>query len=365
VITLLNPNTSTCPVFRSRRDAEINLGIYRRVPVLVKEGDPKANHWGVAFMRMFDMSNDSHLFHTREPLEEDGWSLEGNVCVRGDKRMLPLYEAKMLHHYDHRWATYNEDGSTRDLTVEEKQSPDAVVLPRYWVSEGATATGEFDKNGDPIMEPGVQTKLEAAGWDRDWLLGWRDICRATDERTAIMGAFPRSAVGNNLPVSIMKPELADAGAGLIGSLSSFIFDFCARLKVGGTHLNFFISHQLPVLGPDRIEFFLDFIRSRVVELCYTSNGIKGFALDLGDKSEPFQWDEGRRSVIRAELDALFFHLYGINRDDVDYIMETFPIVKRKDVERYGTYRTKERILEIYDRMAEVGVSQDTPLVDGE
>ena len=70
-------------------------------------------------------------------------------------------------------------------------------------------------------------------------------------------------------------------------------------------------------------------------------------------------------VMRAELDALFFHLYGINRDDVDYIMDTFPIVKRKDEDQYGTYRTKERILEIYDRMAEVGVSQDTPLVDGE
>ncbi|HIY40740.1 MAG TPA: N-6 DNA methylase, partial [Candidatus Nocardiopsis merdipullorum] len=124
-ITLLNPNTGTCPVFRSRRDAEITLDIYRRVPVLVKEGDPEGNPWGVSFMRMFDMSNDSHLFHTREQLEEDGWSLEGNVFVRGDKRMLPLYEAKMLHHYDHRWATYNEDGSTRDFTLEEKQDPDA------------------------------------------------------------------------------------------------------------------------------------------------------------------------------------------------------------------------------------------------
>ncbi len=364
-ITLLNPNTGTCPVFRSRRDAEITLDIYRRVPVLVKEGDPEGNPWGVSFMTMFHMSNDSHLFHTREQLEKDGWSLEGNVFTRGDKRMLPLYEAKMLHHYDHRWATYTESGDVRDLTLEEKQEPNAVAMPRYWVSEESTATGEFDKNGDPIMAPGVQAKLESVGWGRGWLLGWRDICRATDERTAIIGAFPRSAVGNNLPISIMDPELADVGVGLIGSLSSFIFDFCARLKVGGTHLNFFISHQLPVLGPGKISVFLDFIRPRVVELGYASNDIKEFSLDLGDKSESFRWDEERRAVMRAELDALFFHLYGINRDDVDYIMETFPIVKRKDVAEYGTYRTKERILEIYDRMAEAGVSQDTPLVDGE
>ena len=86
-ITLLNPNTGTCPVFRSRRDAEITLGIYRRVPVLIDEakvaaGDPDGNPWGVSFMRMFDMSNDSHLFRTREELEADGWTLVGNVFER-------------------------------------------------------------------------------------------------------------------------------------------------------------------------------------------------------------------------------------------------------------------------------------------
>lgn len=81
-ITLLNPNTGTCPVFRSRRDAEITLGIYRRVPVLIKEADPNGNPWGISFMRMFDMSNDSHLFHTREELEADGWTLNGNVFER-------------------------------------------------------------------------------------------------------------------------------------------------------------------------------------------------------------------------------------------------------------------------------------------
>src|SRR5699024_12676701 len=115
----------------------------------------------------------------------------------GDKRMLPLYEAKMLHHYDHRWATYNEDGSTRDFTLEEKQDPDAVVLPRYWVSEGASATGEFDKNGDPIMEPGVQTKLDCVGWDSEWVLGGRDGCRATGERGWVSAAPPKSALGRS------------------------------------------------------------------------------------------------------------------------------------------------------------------------
>lgn len=83
-IQLLNPNTGTCPVFRTRRDAEITLGIYRRVPVLIKEGDPDGNPWGIKFMTMFHMSNDSHLFHTREELEADGWVLNGNVFEKTD-----------------------------------------------------------------------------------------------------------------------------------------------------------------------------------------------------------------------------------------------------------------------------------------
>lgn len=86
---------------------------------------------------------------------------------------------------------------------------------------------------------------------------------------------------------------------------------------------------------------------------------------MGDEGAPFRWDEERRAIIRAELDALFFHLDGINREDVDCILDTFPIVKRKDEAKYGTYRTKDLILEVYDRMAGAGVSCGNPLIGGE
>src|SRR5690606_11455285 len=307
----LNPNTGTCPVFRSRRDAEITLGIYRRVPVLVREGVPDGNPWGVSFMRMFDMSNDSHLFRTREELEAGGWGLQGNIFVKGGQRMLPLYEAKMLHHYDHRWATYTEEDGIRDLSREEKRKPNTVVMPRYWVSESGTDVGRKDRGGKPVLGVGVQSRLDSVGWDRGWLLGWRDICRSTDERTAISGIFPKSAVGNNLPVSVLGPGVRFAVAGLVSCVSSMVFDFCARLKVGGTHLNFFITHQLPVISVGEIEPFLKFVNPRVLELAFVEWRMEGFAEDMGDLGGPFRWDEGRRSVIRAELDALFFHLYGI------------------------------------------------------
>ncbi|MFW0786138.1 DNA methyltransferase [Gordonia sp. CPCC 206044] len=324
-IKLLNPNTGTCPIFRSRRDAEITLGIYKRVPVLINENDPvNGNPWGISFMRMFDMSNDSHLFHTREQLEADGWVLNGNVFEKQPpppppnsrrERMLPLYEAKMIHHFDYRWATYEPDGTTRLVTAEEKADSTFVVMPRYWVAEKL-----------------VDERLKGR-WDDDSLLGWRDICRSTDERTMIASAFPRTAVNHKLPLAFTPHT--DKLAGL---WSSFAFDYIARQKVGGTSMTYFYLKQLPAPAPNQVT------ESTRLSTSITSASLR---LQAGTAGR----DDHRRAL-RAELDAACFHLYGIERYDVDYIMNTFPIVKRKDEAEFGEYRTKRLILEIYDAMTE-------------
>ncbi|MEU6071227.1 DNA methyltransferase [Streptomyces sp. NPDC047082] len=343
-ISLLNPNTGTCPVFRTRRDAQITLDIYRRIPILINDENPNLNSWPIELGRMFHMSEDSHLFHSREQLEGEGWTLTGNTFIRGKDRMLPLYEAKMLHHYDHRWATYSAEGPTRDLCLAEKQDPAATALPRYWVTSDE-----------------VQAQLIRKAWDRNWLLGWRDICRATDERTVISTAWPVTGVGDKYLLA-----MADAGCGLLQAIwSSLVFDYVARQKIGGTGLKYFILRQLPVLSYPQIAVHTAFITPRLLELTYTTHDMAGFAHDLGDSGTPFCWDEARRLLIRAELDALFFHLYGISGEDADYILDTFPIVRRKDEARYGSFRTKELILAEYDRMAAAGVSLENPLVDGE
>jgi len=342
-IALLNPNTRTCPIFRSKRDADITKAIYRRVPVLIDESKEEAgNPWGIKFATMFHMANDSHLFRTREDLEGEGWELRGNIFHRGEVRCLPLYEAKLIHHYDHRWATY-DNGETRDLTAAEKNDPDRVILPRYWV---------------PASE--VQARL-AGKWDRPWLLGWRDITNTTNERTVIAGVVPLVGVGNNFPIILIGDNQAFWVAGLVINLSSACYDYIARQNVGGTHLNFFIFKQLPVLPPSAYTAAFawlsgaslkDLLTPRILELTYTAHDLALFAQDLGYTGPPFRWDEERRFLIRCELDALYFHLYGINREDADYILETFPIVKRKDEQRYGEYRTKRVILECYDAMAQ-------------
>ena len=138
---------------------------------------------------------------------------------------------------------------------------------------------------------------------------------------------------------------------LIANLSSFVLDYIMRQRVGGVALNFFAMKQIPLIPTYRYnDKLIEFIKSRVLELVYTSWNIKQFALSAKCDHPPFIWDEERRFLIRCELDALYFKLYGLSREETDYVMETFPIVKRKDIDKHGEYRTKRIILEIFDEM---------------
>ncbi|MFC9529111.1 Eco57I restriction-modification methylase domain-containing protein [Streptomyces sp. NPDC056975] len=368
-ILRVNPNTGTSPIFSSRRDADIALGIYRRVPVLIDETKgTDGNPWNISFMTMFHMSNDSHLFRpsaqdgeTLEDLLKGGWDFEGNVLVRGEQRLLPLYEAKMLHHYDHRFSTY-ENATEKQLnertlprfTVEQHQDASAVSLPRYWVPEQDVPTGEVDKTGKPIMEPGVRSRLAAKGWDREWVMGFRKICRASDERSAITYAFPRAGLGDS--GNILIPRSVEHSALLYSNSVSMVLDYVLRQKLGGTNLNFFQFEQLPFIAPEAISQHASSLVPRILELTYTATDMAPFARDLGDTGTPFRWDTDRRAVIRAELDALFFHLYGISRDDTAYILDTFNGVRDNDMKAHGEYRTKNLILAEYDRMAADGLT---------
>ena len=142
---LFNPNTRNCPIFRSHRDMEIARKMYQRAGVLWKEArdcEPEVNPWGVKFSTMFHMSNDSGLFRTRRQLEEEGWNLQGNVFVLDGECYVPLYEAKLFHQYDHRFATFDgvslediKNGNPRNVLSDEKENPGFVVVPRYWIHE--------------------------------------------------------------------------------------------------------------------------------------------------------------------------------------------------------------------------------------
>ena len=253
----------------------------------------------------------------------------------------------MVHHFDHRFGDYRDhpEGSENlilpDVPLERLQIPDYATHGRYWVR-----TSDVEGRLDGI-------------WQRTWLFGWRDVTKAQNERTVVASLIPSVAVGNKFPIIVptVAPSLV---ACLYGSLCSFALDYAARQKMGGTSLNYFILKQLPILGPGTYAAeapwhpgtsHKEWILPRVLELTYTAWDLEGFARDVGYIGPPFRWDSDRRLHLRCELDAAFFHLYGLSREDVGYVMETFPIVRKNDEKAHGEYRTKRVILELFDALA--------------
>lgn len=342
---LINPNTLTCPIFRSERDAELTKKIYRVAPVLIDEGRTDGNPWGIRFMTMFHMSNDSHLF--------------GDAPGEGK---IPLYEAKLIHQFDQRWATYDGDGSIRDVHDDEKVNPDFVVMPRYWVEDSEVAQRIADRE-----------------WKKHWLIGFRGITNATNERTVISTVISLAGAGNSMPITVFdgdqEPRLY---AALLGNMCSLVFDFVARQKVGGANLNFFIFQQFSAFPLTSYnDDHLIFIAPRVLELTYTTHDLAPWARDLGYDGPPFAFNPERRSILRAELDAFYARLYGLTRDElryildpadvmgVDYPSETFRVLKERELREFGEYRTGNLVLREFDRMmlAEASVEPYSSLLN--
>jgi hypothetical protein len=277
---------------------------------------------------MFDMANDSALFKRRAELVEDGWALDGNMFRRDEESYLPLYEGKMFHQFDHRFATYVDDNDTRVLSDEEKADPKCAALPRYWV-------------------PSTQVTTTSA-------VVWRRVARSNDERSIVASRLPGVGVGDSgFIASVASPVHATL---LESIFCSFAFDFVARQKLGGVNANFFVFEQLPLPTPailgaqarwDVNSRATEWLLPRGVELSCTSV----YMPSMVASGSVFRWDPARRELIRSELDAALFHLYEIKRDDVAYVMETFPIVKRHDQAVYDEYRTKRLILEAFDAMS--------------
>jgi hypothetical protein len=256
--------------------------------------------------------------------------------------------------YNHRASSYDERNEGRgyrvlpETPIEKLQDPGYTPLPFYWVS-----TYELEK------------RLSAQNWPAKWLLGYSEVASATNRRTFVSTIIPRVAVGHKTHLIFPDfPRLSGNLVGaLVGNLSSIVFDYLARQKVGGISLSLFIVRQLPALSP---KFYgpsdLEFIGERILELTYTSHDLKPWAEDLGYNGPPFRFDPERRALLRAELDAFYAHLYGLNRDELRYILdpadvmgpdypsETFRVLKTNEIRQFGEYRTQRLVLEAWDRL---------------
>lgn len=348
-MALLNPNTKTCPIFRTRRDADLTKRIYKRVPILIDENrESGGNPWGIKFLTMFHQTNDAELFHTAEQLKKMGFKRQGNQWKKHRQQFLPLYEAKMVQAYDHRAASvvvepdnWMRQGQTAKTSLVSHQNPEFTVEPRWWISQ------------DDVDEVLGERQDET-------VLCLKDVTSSTNERTMIAAFIPRAGVVNSAPL-VLLDEAIDTRAPccLLANFNSFALDYIARQKVGGLHLNFFIVEQLPVFPPDKYEercpwnqrqTLERWISDRVLKLTCTANDMLPLAKAAGFKEGVHKWKEEERAELMAELDAAYFHLYELSRDDAEYVLSTFSGM-RDGEGGLGFPAPSQLILNNYDRFS--------------
>ena len=345
----VNPNTATAPIFRTRRDAAITRGIYERHPVLVDRSDGKEHKtWPVKYMTMFHMANDSHLFRTAAQLEAAGfYPVQGNRWKRGEELYLPLYEGKMVQAFDHRAASV---GPSTLRTCKRPAQPER---------KASAAQNTRTQLGYRTINTGCLNLKSAGLREHAGVLGFKEITAPTNMRTMIASLIPLVGAGHKLPLLVPYNSGFDgnSAACLLANLNSFGFDYVTRQKVQSTSLSWYMLEQLPVIAPDGYDRRFgektarEIVRDHVLRLSYTAHDMAPFARDLGYDGPPFIWDEEERRHLRARLDALYFHLYGLSKDDAGYILGTFPIVQRQDEAAFGRYRTRELVLAYMNALA--------------
>ena len=378
---LINPNTHTCPVFRSQEDAELAKKIYRKAGVFVLEADKKnGNPWHIKFGTLFHMSNDSGLFATVPGNGPDG------------KPMLPLYEAKMMHQMDHRWATFLAEKDPEDVTTEQKADVNFTARPEYWVPYTETVlratnldfsiVAALRKEDEPKLRELCQrlamtetdSKLQKVYLDASgsgdivqnllaaaeeycpkYLMGYRNISNATNARTLIASVIPLCGAGHSILLfGTNKNAVLDAC--LISNMASIPLDYVTRLKLGGTNMTYGYMRQFPILRPEAYtDAAVNFIVPRVFALTYTATDIVEWARALWNDASPelrrlilakhkdlptgtdietlaannfdpasippIVFEDTHRANLRAELDAYFARLYGLSRRDLEYILD--------------------------------------------
>jgi hypothetical protein len=238
-MALFNPNTKTCPVFRTRRDADLTRAIYKNIPVLIDENRKKGgNPWGINFFTMFHQTNDAEHFHDGAYWHAAGYKLVGNRWVKGKKVALPFYEAKMVQAFDHRAASvvieeanWFRQGQKTETSLVEHQNAEFCALPRWW-----TDGEEIAKRVDGVPPPAF--------------LAFKNVTSPTNTRSMIAAFIPFCAVGNSAPCMLFpKDTLSRATCCVLANLNAYALDYVARQKIGNVNLNFYLIEQFPMFHP--------------------------------------------------------------------------------------------------------------------
>ena len=367
----LNPNTKTCPIFRTSKDAELTAKLYKNSVVLMNESEG-TNPWGIQFCSTFNMASDSGLFETYQSLIDANAILLGNVFSLGGISYVPLYEGKMFWYYNHHFGTWPTQGerpnSINSPSEEELSNPDHSIMPWYWVREDLWANKKYE--GEDSF------KGETRKSNSDWNIAFRKLTTATNERTFVTSIIPNNcSAGHSISIFSCR-EGSRQGMILLSIMSSIVFDYAVRQKVGGTNLSLFFFKQFPVITLERIPIKTQsMILKRVSELTYFNHDLDNWAEELFNeltdeqktelpqlgRKKPWIFNPDRRAVLQAELDAIIGHLYGLNTEDMRYILdpedvcgpgcinETFRVLKDNEIRQYGEYRTKRLVMDAWYR----------------
>ncbi len=279
LVRRLSPDSLSIMEFKGDLDVRIAEKMLK-FPLL---GEKIPGGWNVKFSREFDMTNDSDLFETSP-----------------GKGKLPLYEGKMIWQFDHKLAP-----------------------PRYWVDEKKGRARILGRT------PDTGQKLDY----QDYRLGFRDVAASTNERAAIAAIFPTASfAGNTLPTSVPDAPGAPPPKGmcfLAAAFNSFVFDFLIRSKITN-HLNMFYVYQIPVPRLTEKDPAFAPIVERAARLICTTPEFDELARSVGLKShKDGVTDPAKRLKLRAELDAIIAHLYGLTEGEFAHILGTFPIVPQE------------------------------------
>ncbi len=355
-IALVNHNTKTCPIFRTRRDARLTKKIYKKVPVLIRrDRTPPTNEWGLRFWTMFHQTNDAELFAEPGELKAKRYKLDGNRFVKGNKVYLPAYEAKMVQAYDHRacdvvTADHNwfRQGQKEKTTAAQHDDIHHLPLPRWWIDRD-------------VIEDAVEFASDPA------LMCFKNVTSPTNSRSMIASFLPFAGVINSAPLILCSDSIDwRLRCCLLANFNSFVYDYVARNKIGNVNLNYFIIEQLPTLPPHRYAercpwdgrcTLQKWISERVLKLSCTAIDMLPLAeaADFtGGDAEAGRlnhWKAQERAGLLAQLDAAYLHLYDLSRKDAEYLLGTFKIAGQTHPGLPGTRTLAESILVEFDNLA--------------
>jgi hypothetical protein len=320
-----NPETYAIPDVRSVADLTVSKKMLDAWPAFGDEtAGPPVRH----YQRELDMGNDRNRFTT-------------------DPAGMPLYEGRMITHFDHRAKAYDSGHGNSSRWIERTHGdPEKAIAPQWRVLPEMVP----DKLGDRCER---------------YRLCFRDVAQPRDVRSFIAALVPPGVVCGHTVPTIVFDRMDEWGyLTWLAVGNSFVMDWFTRKKLSSPHLTYSVMDSLPFPRPKRNAPWVQQAAPLVLRLICTAPEMTPFwnqMADLGfcqrvpDGTVPADalLNAGARDLARADLDALVARdVYGLTRAELADVLETFPVVKKRDIHGHGEYRTQRLVLEAFDRLGE-------------